>query len=171
MKILIEVKDGRLHIPSEYNKAKIKELIKDGVKLFELTPRIRASRKQQGYLEGAVIPAWGHYQYGLDPRKPENAQLARNLFKQDFHYTVIKNRDGNPKKTMKSLKGCHREVLDKYTEWAQENGGVIPNESLYKKYRDEYSMDIRYSNYYDWLNALGLEVDSMPSAETFNNLN
>lgn len=163
MKVLLEVKDGHLHIPSEYNKAKVQELIKDGVKLFELTPRIRASRKQQGYLEGAVIPAYGQWQYNLDPRKPENAQIARTLFKQDFHYSVIRDRNGNPKKTLRSLKGCHREALDKYMELAPENGMPIPNEELYKKWRDEYSMEPKFSSYYDWLDHLGLEVDSMPS--------
>ena len=89
-KILLEASENGLHIPSEFNRLRVKQMVKDGTKLFELTPRIRASRKQQGYLEGAVIPAYGKWQYGLDPRKPESAKTARNLFKQDFWYMVVK---------------------------------------------------------------------------------
>lgn len=170
-KILIEATEKGLQIPSEYNKAMVKQMVKDGVKLFELIPRIRSSRKQQGYLEGAVIPAYGKWQYGLDPRKPDSAEVARNLFKQDFHYTVIKDRNGNPKKTLRSLKGCHREALEKYMELAPENGMPIPNEQLYKTWRDEYSMDLRFTNYYDWLDFLGLEEDSMPSLKALEKLN
>lgn len=164
-KILVEATEQGLRIPSEYNRSKIKQLVKDGTKIFELTPRIRASKKQVGYLEGAVIPAWGKYQYELDPRKPENHEKARNLFKQDFWYEIIKDKDGNPKKTIKSFRGAHKEALDAYTQIAEQNGYPIPNENLYKKWRDEWSMDLRFSNYYDWLSYLQLEEDSMPSSE------
>jgi hypothetical protein len=169
-KILIQASETGLSIPSEYNRAKVKQLVKEGVTLFELTPRIRASKKQTGYLEGAVIFAWAKYQYGLDPKNPETHEKARNLFKQDFWFEVIKDRNGNPKKTLKSLSGSHGEALNVYTELATENGYPIPNEKLYLKWRDEYSMETRWSNYYDWLDFLGLEEDSMPSDETFNKL-
>lgn len=164
-KILIEATDRGLVIPSEFNRARVKQMVKDGTKIFELTPRIRASKKQVGYLEGAVIPCYAKWQYDLDPRKPENAETARNLFKQDFWFTIIKDKDSNPKKTIKSLKNGHKEALDKYTQWAQENGAPIPNENLYKTWRDEYSMDLRFANYHDWLAFLELDDDSMPSAE------
>jgi hypothetical protein len=167
-KILIEATEHGLTIPSEYNKAKVKQMVKDGTKLFELTPRIRASKKQTGYLEGAVVYAWAKYQYGLDPRDPATHDKARNLFKQDFWYEVIKDRDGNPKKTLKSLAGSHRQALDAYMEVAPENGYPIPNEKLYLKWRDEYSMEPRWSNFYDWLDYLGIEEDAMPSDELLN---
>lgn len=169
--ILIEATENGLKIPSEYNRARVKQMVKDGTTLFELTPRIRASRKQTGYLEGAVIFAWAKYQYGLDPRKPENHEKARNLFKQDFWYEVIKDKNGNPKKTVKSLKGSHKEALNNYTDLAEQNGYPIPNEKLYLKWRDEWSMVPQWSDYYNWLDFLGLEEDSMPSAETFKKLN
>lgn len=162
-KIQVTATDKGLRIESEYNRAVLKDWIAQGTVLFDLIPRIRGSKKQIGYLEGAVIPAYAHWQYGLDPRKPENARLARDLFKQDFWYTVIKDREGKPKKTLKSLKNAHREALDIYTEYAPENGAPIPNEALYKTWRDDYSMEQQYSNYYDWLDALGLDIDSMPS--------
>lgn len=169
-KILLQATDKGLTIPSEYNRIRIKQMVQDGITLFELTPRVRGSRQQQKYLEGAVIPAWAKWQYNLDPRKPENVQKARDLFKYHFWYMVIKDKDGTPHRLPKSLKNGHKQALDEYTSWAQENGAPIPNESLYKKWRDEYSMDIRWSNYYDWLHFLGLEEDSMPSNETFNKL-
>lgn len=169
-KILIQATETGLTIPSEYNRLRVKQMVKDGTTLFELVPRIRASKKQRGYVEGAIMPAWGKYQYNLDPRDPKNELVARNLFKQDFWYDIIKDKDGNPKKTLKSLSGSHKEVLDKYMDLAPENGYPIPNEKLYLKWRDEYSMDIRWESYWDWLDFLGLEEDSMPSAEAFNKL-
>ena len=167
-KILIEATEKGLTIPSEYNRARVKEMVKGGTKLFELTPRIRSSKKQVGYLEGAVIPAYGKWQYNLDPTIPKHTKVARNLFKQDFWFTVLKDRDGKPKKTTKSLQGFHRQALDAYMELAAENGMPIPNENLYKTWRDQYSMNPKWLNYYDWLDYLGLEVDAMPSAEALN---
>lgn len=174
-KILIQAEPHgdtfKLSIPSEYNRLLVKDMVRSGrVTLFELVPRVRGSKKQRGYLEGAVVPAYGLWQYDLDPRQPKNAEKARDLFKYDFNYIVVAGRDKKPRRVPQSLKGKHAEVLDRYTEWAQENGAPVPNEQLYKKWRDEYSMDTRYDNYYDWLAALGLECDAMPSAETFNKL-
>lgn len=169
-KILIQATETGLQIPSEYNKILVRQMVKDGITLFELKPRKIASRKQQGYVEGALIPSWGKFQYNLDPRNPENAALSRSLFKQDWWYDIIKDRHGKPKKVLKSLKNAHREVLDKYSEIAPENGYPIPNAELYKKWRDEYSMEPKYSNYWDWLDILGIEEDAMPTKETFEKL-
>jgi hypothetical protein len=169
-KILIQAepfKDSfKLTIPSEYNRAVVKELVlKDKVTLFELNPRIRSSKNQRGYLEGAVIPVYCHWQYGLDPRKPDDIKRARDLFKLDFHYEIVKTKTGEPKKIPVSLRNEQAHVLNKYTEWASENGAPIPNENLYKLWRDHYSMYVRWEHYWDWLDYLGLEHDSMPSAE------
>lgn len=169
-KILIQATEKGLSIPSEYNKLKVQQMIKDGTTLFELTPRIRASRKQQGYVEGALIGAWGKYQYDIDPRDPMKRELARTLFKQDWNHVIIKDKDGKPRKVAQSLSGKHKQVLDKYMELAPENGYPIPNNELYIKWRDEYSMMPEWADYWDWLAFLGLEEDSMPSQETFNKL-
>lgn len=173
--ILVEAKvDGdqfRLVIPSEYNRLRLREMVKhDHITLYELKPRVRASKAQRGYLEGAVIPAYGHWQYQLDPRKPADMKRARELFKLDFHYDVVRDRDGSPKRVPKSLKSSHRDALDAYMQLAPENGMPIPNESLYKTWRDEYSMDTRWENYWDFLDHLGLECDSMPSAQELRRL-
>lgn len=168
--IIIEAKDNALTIPSEYNRARVKELVKDGIKYFELKPRVYASRKQQRFLEAAVVPAWGHYQYDLNPRDPNNAELARTLFKQDWNYIIVKDKDGKPRRVAQSLKSKHKEVLDKYMDAAPENGYPMPNNELYLKWRDEWSMEPRFANYYNWLDFLGLDVDSMPSKEVFDKL-
>lgn len=170
MKMLIEAKNGALRVPSEYNRIKLKAMIKDGITLFEIKPRIRGSKSQQKYLEGAVIPAYGQWQYGLDPRNPQEAHTARELFKLDFHSEVVKDKYGNPKRVPKSLAGEHRNALDAYTSHAQENGLPVPNEKLYKTWRDEYSMETRWDNYWDFLDNLGLECDAMPTEETIKQL-
>lgn len=61
-------------------------------------------------------------------------------------------------------------MLDIYTNQAPENGMPIPNEKLYLKWRDEWSMEARFSDYYDWLDFLGLDIDSMPSQQVFDKL-
>jgi len=138
----------------------------DNVTLFELRPRVRASRKQQGYLEGAVIWVYAKWQYGLDPRNPENHEKARFLFKRDFLFEIIKDKKGNPARVPMSLRNRQTEALDKYVSWAQENGAPVPNEELYKLWRDTYSMEPRWEHYWDFLDQLGLEHDAHPSSET-----
>lgn len=157
----------KLTIPSEYNRMRVKDLVrKEKVTLFQMTPRVRASKNQRGYLEGAVIWVYANWQYGLDPRKPETHEQARYLFKQDFNYTVVKDKNGNPRRIPQSLKGKHAEALDTYVTWAQENGAPVPNEQLYKLWRDKYSMEPRWEHYWDFLEELELEHDAMPSSET-----
>lgn len=169
-KILVTATKQGLKIESEYNRIRVRQMVKDGTTLFELTPRIRASRKQQGYVEGALVGAWAKYQYGIDPRDPSQRDTARLLFKQDWNNTVIKDKDGKPRRVALSLKGKHKEVLDKYMELAPENGYPIPNSELYLKWRDEFSMMPEWADYWDWLNFLGIEEDAMPSEETFTKL-
>lgn len=159
----------KLTIPSEYNRMVVKDMVRNQkVRFFELTPRVRGSKNQRGYLEGAVIPVYCSWQYGFDPRDSTKAVNIRDLFKADFHYTIIKRRDGTPEKVLQSFKNCQADVLDKYTIWADNNGAPVPNEVIYKLWRDTYSMDTRWAHYWDWLDFLGLEHDSMPSAETIN---
>ncbi len=47
-------------------------------------------------------------------------------------------------------------MTGKYVEWAMENGAPVPNVDLYKKYRDEYSMNPRWDCYHDWHDSLGI---------------
>ena len=160
-------KSYRLTIPSEYNKLRVRDYVmKEGIQLFQMLPRVRASKSQRGYLEGAIVWVYGNWQYGLDPRVPENHEKARYLFKQDFNYEIVKDKDGNPRRIPMSLKGKHAEALDRYVNWAQENGAPVPNEQLYKLWRDKYSMEPRWEHYWDFLEELELEHDAMPSSET-----
>lgn len=153
-------------IPSAHNKALLLSWLKK-YKYFEIIPRTNRSRKAQAFLEAAVIPAWGKFNYGLDPRVEENIAKARELFKQDFHYAIVKDKKGNPKRIGLSLKDEHNAVLEKYSDYAEANGAPLPNPELFKIYRDKYSGDFRWENYYDWLDAIKLEVDSMPTREVF----
>ena len=156
----------KLTIPSEYNRNVVKDLVTNKkVTLFELTPRIRASKNQRGFLEGAVIPLYAKWQYQIDPRDTAKRKTARDLFKLDFNFEIVKSKTGEPQKVPLSLRKKQAEVLDRYTSWANENGAPIPSEKLYKMWRDEYSMDLLFQDYYDWLDKLELEEDSMPSQE------
>lgn len=159
-----------LHFPSAYNRATLLQWLKK-YDWIELRPKPKRSRKRQQFLEAAVIPCWGKFNYGLDPTDPKDVARARELFKLDFHYEIVTGKDGNPKRVSKSLSQAHADVLEKYTEYAEQNGAPIPNPELYKLYRDQYSHEWRWENYYDWLEFLGLEVDAMPSMETLKKLN
>ncbi len=158
-----------LYFESDYNR----KVLRDWLKHYEwikLEPKPLRTKKRQQFLEAAVIPCWAQFNYGLDPTDPANRDKARQLFKLDFHYEIIKGKDGDPKRIEKSLSGQHADVLEIYTKYAEENGAPIPNPELYKIYRDQYASEWRWENYYDWLKFLGLEVDSMPTMETFKKL-
>lgn len=163
-----EAKTG-LVTNNEYTKALLSEWLKK-YKNFKLTPVIKDSKNGRRYLEGAIIPAYCHWQYDIDPRQKGMGEARRALFKRDFHYDVVKNRKGLPARIPRSTLGEVKRVTEKYTEWAEQNGAPIPNPDLFKIYRDQYSMDARWDCFHDWLAELGIESDAMPSAEVFKQL-
>lgn len=124
------------------------------------------TRASRGYLEGAVVPAYCHWQYNIDPRAKGKDEARRYLFKKDFNYEIVERRDGQPQRIPLSTKGIVKQVLDRFTRYAEENGCPIPNSELYKEYKHKYSMDSRFPTYQHFLDFLGLEVDAMPSKET-----
>ena len=159
-----DTKNG-FRIPNEYNRARFLDWLKK-YKSFKITPVVEESRVSRGYLNGAVVPSYCHWQYGIDPRELGKSDQRAYLFRRDFNGEVVTNRAGEPERIPTSLLGKTREVLDSYTRWAEENGAPIPNPDLYKKWRDEFSMNPRWAHYWDWLEALGVGDDAMPSAET-----
>lgn len=163
-----EAKNG-FKIESEYHKSVLKSWF-GKYPAFKITPIVKESGESRRYLEGAVITAYCKWQYGIDPREPSMSDTRRYLFKRDFSNEIVKQRDGTIERVPTTSKGKAREILDTYTRWAEENGAPIPNPDLYKKWRDEWSMDKRWPTFYDWLDALGIEEDAMPSAETINQL-
>lgn len=153
-----------LKIPSKFNR----DLLGDWLKRyrgFEITPVTNESRRSRGYLEGAVIPEYCKWQYDIDPRDPMRGEQRRFLFKRDFNYEIVNDRDGTPVRIPLSSKGKVAQTLKTYTEWAEGNGAPIPNPKLYKLWRDKYSIDFRFPTYSDFLEFLGLESDAMPSNE------
>lgn len=126
----------------------------------------KETRASRGYLEGAVIPAYCDWQYNIDPKAKEKDEARRYLFKKDFNYEIATRRDGQPQRIPLSTKGIVKQVLDRFTRYAEENGCPIPNPELYKVYKNRYSM--RFCTYQEFLDFLGLEVDAMPSNETLS---
>lgn len=156
-------------IVNEYQKARFMEWLKK-YNTFKIEPVAEDSQNGRRYLEGAVVPAYVKWQYGIDPREPGKSDVRRDLFMRDFNSDIVTNRNGNPERVAVSSKGEVKNILNNYTRYAEENGAPIPNPDLYKKWRDEWSMDIRFKNFYEWLDFLGIEEDAMPSAETFKKL-
>ena len=154
-----------LNFGSEVNRARFVEWMRK-YPAFKITPVTEESKESRGYLEGAVVPAYCHWQYNIDPREPGKAEARRLLFKRDFHSEVVEDRLGNPERVPLSSRGEAKNILNHYTRWAEENGAPIPNPDLYKKWKKEWSMDKRWPTFIDWIEALGVAVDGMPSAET-----
>lgn len=161
-------KDG-FSIPSEYNKSLLKDWLKK-YKAFKLTPEIGETTNGRRYLEGAVIPHYCEWQYGVNARDTQKDEQRRFLFKKDFNYEIVKDRNGNPTKAPVSSKGLASQILNVFTRYAEENGCPIPNPDLYKLWRDKWSLDHRFPTFFDFLDFLDLQVDSMPSEQTLNQL-
>lgn len=158
---------------SEHAKARFLHFVKQNPGLwYVIQPQKRESKKQRGYLEGGVIPAYCEWQYGIDARdrSPQTSETRRFLFKRDFNGEVIKDRHGDPVIVPTSTKGVLNEVTTTYTEWATENGAPIPNTELFKMWRDEYSTEFRFPTFFDFLDFLGVECDAMPSSAMLKKL-
>ena len=166
-KIYLKPNKDRLafSVPNDYSKGRLQEWLKkyDG---FWVEPDITDSIKGRRFLEGAIVPEYCKFQYNIDPRDPNKDEARRLLFKRDFNYEIITDRNGNPERVPLSTKGLANEVSNKFTEWATENGCPIPNVKLYKEWRDKWKLDGRFPTFHDFLKFLNLECDAMPSAET-----
>lgn len=170
MKLTLQPNEARTGFKTtEYTKALLSEWMKK-YPAFELRPIVTESRQSRGYLYGAVVRDYCAWQYGIDPRERGKDDARKYLFMRDFNSEIVKDKKGFPVRVPQTSKGKVRELLDTYTRWAEENGAPIPNPELFKKYRDEYSMDLRWECFHDWLDDLGIASDAMPSSETFKQL-
>lgn len=154
---------------SDYQRSILQEWLRK-YKLFKVVPVVTESKQSRGYLFGAVVRDYCHWQYGIDPREPGRDDARKYLFMRDFNSEIVKSRDDEPVRLPQSSKGKVRELLDTYTRWAEENGAPIPNPDLFKLYRDAWSMDMRWQSFHDWLEFLGIASDAMPSRETLSKL-
>lgn len=157
------------HFPSEYNRALLLEWFKK-YKRFKIIPDFEDTIPGRRYLEGAIIPAYCEWQYGINAREKGKDEQRRFLFKRDFNYEIVENRDGNPVRAVLSSKGLASKINDTYTKWASENGAPIPNPKLFKLWRDKWKNDLRFPSFFEFLDFLELECDAMPSSETLAKL-
>ncbi len=158
-----------LTFPSSYNKLVFKDWLKKYGE-FSISPIINESNRKRRFLEGAIVPAYCEWQYGISARDLGKDEQRRFLFKRDFNYEIVKTRGGSPVRTPKSSLGIASELVDKYVEWATENGAPIPNHDLYKKWRDQYRNDPRFPTFFDFLDFLEIECDAMPSSQVFEKI-
>jgi len=157
------------HFPSEYNRLRLLEWFQK-FKTFHIVPADEETIKGRRYLEGAVIPAYCEWQYKINARNRGKDEQRRFLFKKDFNYEIIKDREGNPVRAPVSSKGLAAIISDTYTRWASENGAPIPNPKLFKLWRDKWKNDLRFPTFFEFLDFLELECDAMPSSETLAKL-
>lgn len=155
--------------PSAYNRSTLIEWLKK-YKTFEISPVINESREVRGYLEGGIVPAYCEWQYGINARERGKAEQRRFLFKRDFNYEIVNDREGTPVRSPISSKGLAASISNTYTQWASENGAPIPNPELYKMWKNKYSLDERFPSFFEFLDFLELECDAMPSSATLEKL-
>jgi len=169
--MIIELNKKRtgFSIPSEYNKSVLADWLKK-YDAFDLEPRIQESKESRGYLEGGVVRAYCEWQYGIDARAGGKSEQRRFLFKRDFNYEIVEDRQGNPVRSPVSSKGKAKKVLKEYQRYSEENGAPLPNPALYNLWRDEWSMDSRFPTFFEFLDFLELECDAFPSDQTLAKL-
>lgn len=154
---------------SDYTRSLLADYLKK-YRTFEVRPVNPDSKKGRRFLEAAVIPAYCEWQYGIPARESDRDEQRRMLFKRDFHFDIVKNREGEPVRIPLSTVGHVTDINNAYTSWAQENGAPVPNADLFKLYRDKWKTDIRFENYFEWLEFLGITCDTMPSKQTLSKL-
>ena len=59
----------------------------------EIQPVVKESKNSRGYLEGAVVPAYCQWQYGIDARARGKGGQKRFLFKTDFNHQHFKKKN------------------------------------------------------------------------------
>ena len=155
--------------PSEYNRATLLEWFKK-FKTFHIVPADEETIKGRSYLEGGIIPAYCEWQYGINARTQGKSEQRRFLFKRDFNYEIVKDRNISPVRAVLSSKGLAAKINNTYTSWASENGAPIPNPKLFKLWRDKWKQDLRFPSFFEFLDFLELECDAMPSSETLAKL-
>lgn len=154
---------------SEYNRATFLIWLKK-YNLFEISPVIEESRECRGYLEGGIVPAYCEWQYKINARDRGKSEQRRFLFKRDFNYEIVNDREGTPVRSPISSKGIAAKIAFNYTDWAEQNGAPIPNPAFYKLWRDKYSFDPRFPTFFEFMDFLDLECDAMPSNEKLREL-
>lgn len=171
MKMIIQANQQKngFNAGTDFKKARLHDWL-NKYAFFEIKPIVKESGRNRRYLEGAVIPHYAEWQYHINPKDPELAEARRYVFKRDFMYTIVHDRDGMPARVPVSSKGKAYQATQNFVEWAEQNGCPVPNPDLYKLYRDKWSMDLRFGSYHEWLDFLGLAVDAMPSAQTLAKL-
>ena len=150
-------KNGGLDVGSEFNRARLKDFLKqnEGARL-RISLDTPESKNLRGYLEGALIPMIAFYQEGHNHRDRASLAMVREWLRLEFNSDMCVVA-GKAKRVATSTKG--REELRKFTDrvidWMEENGYDIPNPDEYKKWRDSIKPYTAHENFIDYLIEIG----------------
>ena len=158
----IATKDGGFDVGSDYNRARVKQWLKDhaGTRLkFEaMTPE---SNKQRRFFEGAVVPLVAFYQEGMSHTNTDDLRKVREWLKIEFNGEFISIK-GKSVKVAKSTKGeLNRGFLERVQDWMEENGYAVEvlNPKEYEHWRDAIFPYSGPDNYIDYL----VELKKLPN--------
>lgn len=149
----------KLTIPSEYNRFKVRDMVREGVKLFELKPRYRESRKQRGFYHGAICGLFAYFHEKLDHHEPKDIALVHEWLKIELNgeFVVI---NGKANKIGKTTKGELNEgYIERCIAYLVENYGLeesLLDTAKYKYWRDAVYPHGGADNYIDYLVDIGL---------------
>jgi hypothetical protein len=157
MNFLAKINGGVINLGSDYNRARFKDFVKknEGMRL-EINPLLPESKKQRGFLEGAIFTMIAYYQEGLDYRNSEDVRKVRDWCKCEFNgeFLVIK---GKSQKVAKSTKGMLNDFLERVMDWMTDQGyqTELLDPKEYKKWRDTIFPFGGPDNFLEYLEELG----------------
>jgi hypothetical protein len=160
-----QIKNGGLSFGSDYSQATFRQFCKDNEGMFvTIEPRQKITKESRGYFEGALVPAYLEWSGG-DPHSKAQAEVVREIFKQEFNGMVVRGLDGQPKTIgLSTAKLSKLEFRDNFiadiVDYFIENNIAVPSTELYKKWRDEYSSDDPLLTFWEWLQRYNLKCDS-----------
>lgn len=154
------IRENRLDLGSDLQRTRFAQFCKEnqGAKVrIELISV--ESNEMRRYFEGGIIAALCEYHENFDRRNPDDRRTMRELVKEEFLGVLVPGLHGEPVRVARSSKGRKelRELLERVTEYMQENGIPVPDPALFKKWRDEYSFE--HPDFYDWLAIHKLRPD------------
>lgn len=114
--------EGRLEL-GRYNREKFVGFLKEHPNaLIRISTVLPESKKQRGFLEGAVIPLVTFYQDGLDHRSSADNEKVREWLKLEFwsEFVLV---NGKSQKLPRSTKGSEalNAFVEKVIDWLHEN--------------------------------------------------
>lgn len=157
-----KVKDGHIWFGS--NESEFLEFATKNPKMtYRVTAMLPESEHMRGYFEGPLVRAFAEQVY-LIP-KPSNEKLEQIRDEAKAYFLGVDAREtpfGALTVNIKSSKGREQltKLVENATEYLETNGYQVPNNELWKHWRDKYGTE--YPDYDEWREEKGYALSDFP---------